>query len=64
MISKKLNIIPVRLEPPGDSVENTIAHQHEEVCFIKTMDIEITLFTGVEVDVVQAIMRELNIREA
>lgn len=64
MPTNKLTIVPVKLDPLPTETISTDSLQHKIVpsCVIKTAAGEISFFNGVDEHIVQAVMKELNIK--
>lgn len=62
MLTNKLTIVPVKLDPL--LAENSSAHSFQHTagpsCLIKTATAEISFFNGVDERIIQAVMKELN----
>lgn len=64
MLTNKLTIVPVTLDLVTDESSSTIPQQNPShpSCIIKTANIEISFFNGVDERIIQTIMKELNSR--
>ncbi|MGE7094554.1 hypothetical protein ACQKII_24650 [Lysinibacillus sp. NPDC048646] len=62
MLTNKLTIVPVTLDLITDESSSTIP-QHNSLgpsCIIKSINVEISFFNGVDERIIQMIMKELN----
>ncbi|MEK3990531.1 hypothetical protein [Robertmurraya sp. FSL R5-0851] len=65
MPKQKLTIVPVSLHAENkDFVTPTSPTPSNSVCTIKTANVEISFFNGVDERIIQAVMRELKSNEA
>lgn len=64
MPQQKLTIVPVTLHTDNDdtSAKNLAVHSSNSTCTIKTGNVEISFFNGVDEHIIQAVMRELRNR--
>jgi len=62
MPTTKLTIVPVSLDTITDkySFINSTQSSSEPSCIIKTANVEISFFNGVDERIIQMIMKELN----
>jgi hypothetical protein len=62
MPQQKLNIVPVTLHPEKEntSVINPTIPSSNPTCTIKTANIEISFFNGIDEHIIQTVMRELK----
>lgn len=64
MPTTKLTIVPVTLDPIINNLSSVTSQPQAHVpsCIIKSTDIEISFFNGVDEHIIQVIMRELSSR--
>ena len=62
MLTNKLTIVPVTLDLITDESSSTIPQHNSSVpnCIIKSTNVEISFFNGVDECIIQMIMKELN----
>ncbi|WP_375199717.1 hypothetical protein [Bacillus sp. RS11] len=62
MLTTKLTIVPVTLDPITDEFSSNFSPQYSDCpsCVIKTAIAEISFFNGVDEHIIQTIIKELN----
>jgi hypothetical protein len=62
MPRQKLTIVPVRLhtENENTSAKNSVVISSNPTCTIKTGNVEISFFNGVDEHIIQTVMKELK----
>ena len=62
MPKQNLTIVPVTLHTENENTipQKTVGHSSDPTCTIKTENVEISFFNGVDEHIIQTVMKELK----